>query len=81
MTATISKWGNSQGLRVPKEIMEALKMVVGDKVEIYTEDNKVIIKPLIKEPLKHNINNLVAKLPKEYKTKEEIDTRVGLEEW
>lgn len=32
MTATISKWGNSQGLRFPKDIMKDLHLAIGDKV-------------------------------------------------
>ncbi len=37
MTAMISKWGNSQGLRVSKEIMESLHLSVGDKVDVCFE--------------------------------------------
>jgi len=29
---TISKWGNSQGLRIPKEIIEAFNINIGDKI-------------------------------------------------
>jgi len=32
MTAIISKWGNSQGLRFPKDVMKDLDLSVGDKV-------------------------------------------------
>ena len=35
MTATISTWGNSQGLRVPKGIMNQLRLSIGDKVNIF----------------------------------------------
>lgn len=31
MTAVISSWGDSQGLRVPKDIMKQLHLSVGDK--------------------------------------------------
>ena len=34
MTAKISKWGNSQGLRMPKDIMDSLHLQVGDNVNI-----------------------------------------------
>ena len=30
MTVTISKWGNSQGFRVPKDILDKLNLRVGD---------------------------------------------------
>jgi len=34
MTATISSWGNSQGLRFPKDIMKELQLSIGDKMKI-----------------------------------------------
>jgi antitoxin MazE len=37
MTAVISNWGNSQGLRVPKDIMKELNLSVGDKINIKTQ--------------------------------------------
>lgn len=79
MTATISKWGNSQGLRFPKDIMADLHLAIGDKVNIFIKDNKAIIEPIKKE--KYNLDELVAKIPKDYKAHEEITTVIGLEEW
>jgi len=81
MTATISKWGNSQGLRFPKDIMKDLHLAIGDKVNIFIKDNKAIIEPIRKEKIKFDINELVSKIPKDYKAKEEITSVVGLEEW
>lgn len=81
MTATISKWGNSQGLRFPKDIMKELHLAIGDKVNIFIENNKAIIEPISKEIIKYDINELVSKIPKDYKAKEEINLSLGLEEW
>ncbi len=81
MTATISKWGNSQGLRFPKDIMKDLHLAIGDKVNIFIENNKVVIEPIQKEKIKYDINELVSKIPKNYKAKEEMISSVGLEEW
>ncbi|WP_321777547.1 AbrB/MazE/SpoVT family DNA-binding domain-containing protein [Sulfurimonas sp.] len=81
MTATISKWGNSQGLRFPKNIMKDLHLSIGDKVNIFVENNKAIIEPVLKEKIKYDINELVLKIPKDYKAKEEMTLSVGLEEW
>ncbi len=81
MTATISKWGNSQGLRFPKDIMKDLHLSIGDKVNIFIKDNKAIIEPIEKEKVKFDINELVSKIPKGYKAKEEITSVVGSEEW
>ena len=81
MTVTISKWGNSQGLRFPKDIMKDLHLAVGDKVNIFIKDNKAIIEPIQKEKVKYDINELVSKIPKDYSVKEEFTSSVGLEEW
>ncbi|MDK9711187.1 AbrB/MazE/SpoVT family DNA-binding domain-containing protein [Acidaminobacter sp.] len=43
MIATINKWGNGQGIRLPKAILELLGIDVNDPVEIEIEDNKIII--------------------------------------
>ena len=81
MTAKISKWGNSQGLRMPKDIMESLHLQIGDNVNITMLDGKVILEPIKKEILNYNLNELVSKIPSEYKASEEFDTTVGKEEW
>ena len=81
MTATISKWGNSQGLRLPKDIVNDLHLMVGDVVNIFVENDKVIIEPIRKEKIVFDINELVAKIPKNYQTSEEIVSYVGKEEW
>lgn len=81
MTAVISTWGNSQGLRVPKDIMKELHLSVGDKMNIVIENEKIVLEPIKKTRMKFNINDLVKELPSDYKVKEEFDNKTGLEEW
>jgi len=81
MTVTISSWGNSQGLRFPKNIMKELHLSIGDKVKLLIENQKIIIEPLRQTREKYNINDLVQKLPKDYKAHETFENKVGLEEW
>jgi|TARA_B100000809_G_C14694494_1_gene371815 hypothetical protein len=33
----MQKWGNSQGLRIPKIILEETKIGVGDEVEVFVK--------------------------------------------
>jgi antitoxin MazE len=80
MTATISNWGNSQGVRLPKDIVKNMSLVSGDKVSILIENHKIIIEP-IKEKKEFNIDELVSKMPSVYKVSEEIDDVVGNEVW
>lgn len=81
MTAMISKWGNSQGLRVSKEIMESLHLSVGDKVDVHVEDEKIIIQPIRDYKIKYDLSALLDQIPKYYKAQEEISTSMGREEW
>ncbi|RXK14602.1 transcriptional regulator/antitoxin MazE [Halarcobacter mediterraneus] len=81
MTAKISRWGNSQGLRVPKDVMESLQLHIGDNVNITIIDGKAIIEPIRQDIPEFNLNELVSKIPQDYKANEEFDTTIGKEEW
>ena len=48
MTTTISKWGNSQGLRFPKSILEELDLKIGDKLKFSIQNDKIILEPIKK---------------------------------
>lgn len=80
MIVTISKWGNSQGFRIPKDILDKLNLAVGDLVNISQKDNKLIIEPAKKEK-KYSIDELVSNLPKGYKASEEFSSKSGSEIW
>jgi len=81
MTTTISSWGNSQGLRFPKNIMKELNLSIGDKMNIVIENKKIVLEPIKKQREVYNINDLVKQLPADYKVYEEFDTKSGKEEW
>ena len=44
MMTTIQKWGNSQGVRLPKYVLTNLSLKENDPVEISTENDLIIIK-------------------------------------
>ena len=79
MTTTISKWGNSQGLRFPKNLLKELNLSVGDKIKFIIQDEKIILEPI--KTKKYNIKELVKKIPADYKPYEEFSDKSGLEEW
>ena len=81
MTATISTWGNSQGLRFPKDIMNQLSLSIGDKVKIFVENNKIVLEPVKPKRKKIDINNLVKDIPLEYNASEVFNDKIGKEEW
>lgn len=43
MESKIQKWGNSNGVRIPKIYLEALNLKADDLVDIQKVDNKIII--------------------------------------
>lgn len=43
VNATIQKWGNSQGVRLPKIILDTLGFAENDKVEITTTETSIIL--------------------------------------
>lgn len=81
MTATISKWGNSQGLRFPKKVLEELNLSIGDKVKFLIQNDKIVLEPIKKTRKKYDINELVKRIPKDYKPYEEFNGKSGIEEW
>lgn len=44
MTTTIQKWGNSQGIRLPKVILELADMKENDPVQVVVENETIVIK-------------------------------------
>lgn len=43
MKSTVSKWGNSLAIRIPKKIMDEYHVKAGDKVNYDIEGNRMII--------------------------------------
>ena len=81
MTAKISKWGNSQGLRFPKDILKELNLSIGDKMKFLIQNNRIILEPIKKSRKKYNINELVKQIPSNYRPYEEFNGKAGFEEW
>lgn len=48
MYTTIQKWGNSQAVRIPKRILEMVRLRENDKVEIKVQDGNLVIVPVKK---------------------------------
>ena len=44
MQTTIVKWGNSQGIRLPKLLLDSVNLSDNDTVEVTAENNSLIIK-------------------------------------
>jgi antitoxin MazE len=80
MSTRLQKWGNSQGLRLSKQVLELADLAVGDEVEIVVGDSQLLIR---KSPRpRYDLAELVSRIPKGYRAEEvDLGPPVGREEW
>jgi antitoxin MazE len=71
MVTKIQKWGNSQGLRFPREVLRKASMDVGEEVDISVRNGEIVVKAAIPIRRKYRLKDLVAKMPLHYKACEE----------
>jgi len=82
MHAKIQKWGNSQGLRLAKNLLADAQLGVGDEVDISVKDGIMIVTPAKRIRGRHKLKDLVARIPENYKTSEvDWGEPVGKEVW
>jgi antitoxin MazE len=82
MRTTIQKWGNSQGLRIPKTLLEEAGVGIGEAVEIVVLEGKIIISPMRKKRIAVSLEDLVSKIQKRKKAEEtDWGPPVGKEVW
>jgi antitoxin MazE len=82
MVTRVQKWGNSQGLRLAKEVLEEARISVGDPVNVSTRDGLIVIAPVRRIRGKQSLKELVSRIPKNYKPKEvEWGKPTGREDW
>jgi antitoxin MazE len=80
MVARVQKWGNSQGLKLAKHILESARISIGDDVEVIVGEEQIIIKKVGKP--RFDLAEMVARMPRHYKAHEEsFGKPVGKEEW
>ena len=66
MLAKIQKWGNSQGLRINKNLLADAQLDVCDEVNISVKGGIMIVAPVKKELLRYNLEDLVARMPEDH---------------
>jgi len=76
----VLKWGNSQGLRLAKHVLERAHISVGDRVEVIAGEEEIVIKKATKR--KFDLVEMVSRMPRNHKAKEErFGVSVGKEDW
>jgi antitoxin MazE len=82
MITRIQKWGNSQGLRFSKGVLELAQIRVGDEVEISVRGRMLVIEPLKKVRGRYDLRELVARMPEDYLVQEvDLGPPRGKEVW
>lgn len=75
VTLTLSKWGNAQGVRLPKDMREQVGMTDGSRVEATVKDGAIMLRPIhtnvriIRVP---RLSDVFCNRAKEYKVTEEL---------
>jgi len=82
MVTKVQKWGNSQGLRLAKQMLDEARISLGDEVDVSARDGVIVITPVRRIRGKQSLKDLVSRIPENYES-EEIDwgRPVGREAW
>ena len=87
MKTTLQRWGNSQGVRLPKSLVESLGIAIGSSVivEISGDGSQIMITPTaVSRPIRgrHRIEDLIAaSSPKAFGGEDNWGKVVGKEVW
>ena len=82
MITKVQSWGNSQGLRLNRQVLAESHISVGDEVDLTVHDGVILIAPARRVRGRCNLKDLVARIPRDYKP-QEVDwgEPVGREAW
>jgi antitoxin MazE len=82
MITKVQKWGNSQGLRLSKELLSNVQIDVGDAVDVTVHDGSLVITPACRVRGAIDLEQLVGRIPRGYKPGEaDWGPPVGREAW
>jgi antitoxin MazE len=82
MVTKIQKWGNSQGLRLARQLLEEACISVGDEVDVAARDGMIVIAPVRRIRGKQSLRDLVSRIPKNNEPEEtDWGKPVGREVW
>jgi antitoxin MazE len=67
MVTKLQKWGNSQGLRLSKRVLEEAQLAQGDTVDVAVQDGVIIIAPARGSRGRASLKDLVRRIPADYR--------------
>jgi antitoxin MazE len=82
MVTKVQKWGNSQGIRLSRELLADARIDVGEAVDVAVRDGGIVVTPVRRLRGGHDLRDLVSRIPKDYRP-EELDwgAPTGKEVW
>jgi len=82
MVTKVQKWGNSQGLRLARQVLADASISVGDDVDVSVRDGTIVIIPIKRVRGKLSLQELVSHIPKNYRAREvDWGKPAGKESW
>ncbi len=82
MVTKVQRWGNSQGLRIARQVLEDARIAVGDDVDVVARDGMIVIAPVRRIRGKQSLRELVSRIPEDYGPEEtDWGKPVGKEVW
>jgi antitoxin component of MazEF toxin-antitoxin module len=82
MVTRVQRWGNSQGVRFPLQVLREANIAVGDEVEVAVLEGRIVVTPSDRIRGRYRLEDLVARMPEDYEPVEESwGPPVGREVW
>lgn len=81
-TVTLSRWGNSSGIRIPNQFLRRMNLVEGMEMEIIlTPENHILLRPLQEpeessEELRSHLKTLLSQIKTDSPRHEEVDMEI-----
>lgn len=60
MITKIQKWGNSQGIRIPREVLQQTRISIGEEIDLQVLDREILLKPVRSSRGKYRLSNLLS---------------------
>ena len=86
MKTTVTKWGNSLGIRLPKTLANEINLTENKKVELILQDGQIILRPIenskMGRPNRKNLDELLEGMtPDDFYPEIDFGESVGNESW
>jgi antitoxin MazE len=79
MQVEVVKWGNSSAVRLPAAALKEVHVALGDRLELKTEDGKIVLAPTQRE---YRLEDMVAGITKTNRhAPVDFGGRMGREAW